>query len=95
MQESEKNISVKNAGITDKKRFAIRIGCALLAVILVAFAGLAIRVSAYDKIFPNVTAGGVDIGAVTKEKAAEILSEEFAENLSENIKKNKKGTKIR
>ena len=83
MQESEKNISVKNAGITDKKRFAIRIGCALLAVILVAFAGLAIRVSAYDKIFPNVTAGGVDIGAVTKEKAAEILSEEFAENLSE------------
>lgn len=69
--------------ITDKKRLAIVLCTSVAAVLLIAFAVLSVRVSAYDKIFPNITAGGLNIGAITKEEATKKLKAEFEDKLEE------------
>ena len=70
MQREEAENKTKKV---NKKSIAFVIGISVISLVLIIFAGLSIKVSAYDKIFPNVTAGGVDIGALTKAEAEKKL----------------------
>ena len=70
MQREEAENKTKKV---NKKSVTLVIGTSVISLVLIIFAGLSIKVSAYDKIFPNVTAGGVDIGALTKAEAEKKL----------------------
>lgn len=84
MREGEERKSlVERFRLKDKKRFALAVSCSVLLLFVIIFGGLAVRVSAYNKIFPNITAGGVDIGALSKEDAAERLKNDFEKALNE------------
>lgn len=61
-----------------KKRLAVTGGIAIVAAVALIFlVSLVLKVGAYDKIYPNVTAGGVAIGKATTEEAIEKLKAEF------------------
>ena len=76
MQREEAGNKTKKV---DKKRIALIAGLSVIVVVLIILASLSVKVSAYDKIFPNVTAGGIDIGAETKEDAEKKLEEALEE----------------
>ena len=76
MQREEAGNKTKKV---DKKRIALVAGLSVIVVVLIILASLSVKVSAYDKIFPNVTACGIDIGAETKEDAEKKLEEALEE----------------
>lgn len=83
MHEREK-INEKKIKIHDRKKLVLGVVCiAVLAVILFLFIFLSVKVSANDKILPNVTAGGIDIGGTTLQEAKDRLAAEFTEGFNE------------
>ena len=80
MQSEKPEITKKTF---NKKQIIAIATLVLVIVFLIVFGSLSLKVSAYDKIFPNVTVCGVDIGAVTTDKAKEKLEAAFKERLKE------------
>lgn len=71
-----------------KKSPMLIVLAAILAVVIVVFAGVgiyAMRYAGYDKIMPNVFVAGVDIGGMTKEEAKAAIEAELQKNADQSL----------
>ena len=81
----QKDGTERKFNFTGKKAAFAYVGLFIAGVILITFIVLSLKVSAYDKIFPNVIAGGINLGGTTREEARELLEKEFQEGFSEKV----------
>lgn len=79
MQEGEakKTFGEKLKALNKKQLAAIYGLGGVVIVLIIVFLGICLKVSAYDKIYPNVIVGGIDIGGTTIEEAKNKLNDEY------------------
>ena len=82
--KGEKKKTVRLASFFSNKRNLWVLGvCFVLVCAFSALTVLALNVSKYDKIYPNISCEGIDVGGLSKEEAVEKLNKEYLSKFEE------------
>ena len=82
--KGEKKKTVRLASFfSNKRNLWVLTVCFVLVCAFSALTVLALNVSKYDKIYPNISCEGIDVGGLSKEEAVEKLNKEYLSKFEE------------
>ena len=81
--ERDENKVCKASFFSNKKNLWISAVCFILVCAFCTLTVLAFNVSKYDKIYPNITCEGIDIGGLSEDAAIEKLNKEYLPKFNE------------
>lgn len=81
--ERDENKANMASFFSNKKNLWILGVCVILVCAFCTLTVLALNVSKYDKIYPNITCEGIDIGGLSKDAAIEKLNREYLPKFNE------------
>ncbi len=79
----ENKTTCKTSFFSNKKNLWILAVCFVLVCAFCTLTVLALNVSKYDKIYPNITCEGIEVGGLSKEEAVEKLNKEYLPKFNE------------
>ncbi len=81
--ERDENKACRTSFFSNKKNLWILVVCFILVCAFCTLTVLALNVSKYDKIYPNISCEGIDLGGLSEEEAVEKLNKEYIPRLNE------------